>query len=541
MEELPLGIRRVTLPLPTRPGHVHAISSRAATAGRSSTPVSGCRTRRSGGRPSSGAAGPCGGRRRHPLPPRPRRCGRRPPRPHGCAGVSGCARLRAVRARLGQPALAARIIEWFQRHGAPPGVTNELVEQGSVYAPFIRYQPDPVLVEPGEEIDGWEPVAAPGHADGQLCLLRDGVLLAADHVLDPISPTVGLWPASRPDPLGDYLDALERTIALGAASRYPVTGSRSQTPPAARGRSSRTTRAARRRRPAAPPEQQSGYVLSLALFGSTSSRRHDASPSPRRSPTSSASCTRAARRAGSRRRCLLYFCLSGRRAAAQYRRPVCGASTSRDRARAMSDARASSWCSRSCSGTPSSSRPSTRSSPHGAPAWRSARRREPPGAHGAAADGRARPLHLDRSGRDHGVRHRARRDRRAARLAIFDFLPRGVAFVIAFGILTYLRVPRRARAEGCRAAEGRGDRRRAGAAARRLLPRLVPVVWLLQLSANAVLRVLRVKPAPAGMIAFTRDDIRTRSPPRRTSARSRRPRRRCSTTCSTSPTRRRRT
>ena len=35
-----------------------------------------------------------------------------------------------------------------------------------------------------------------------------------------------------------------------------------------------------------------------------------------------------------------------------------------------------------------------------------------------------------------------------------------------------------------------------------------PLVWLLQKSANLVLRVLRVKPAPAGMIAYTREDIR---------------------------------
>jgi putative hemolysin len=35
-----------------------------------------------------------------------------------------------------------------------------------------------------------------------------------------------------------------------------------------------------------------------------------------------------------------------------------------------------------------------------------------------------------------------------------------------------------------------------------------PIVWLLQVSANFVLRVLRVKPAPAGMIAYTREDIR---------------------------------
>jgi putative hemolysin len=35
-----------------------------------------------------------------------------------------------------------------------------------------------------------------------------------------------------------------------------------------------------------------------------------------------------------------------------------------------------------------------------------------------------------------------------------------------------------------------------------------PIIWLLQVSANAALRVLRVKPAPAGMIAYTREDIR---------------------------------
>jgi putative hemolysin len=35
-----------------------------------------------------------------------------------------------------------------------------------------------------------------------------------------------------------------------------------------------------------------------------------------------------------------------------------------------------------------------------------------------------------------------------------------------------------------------------------------PVVWVLQHSANLLLRLLRVKPAPAGMIAYTREDIR---------------------------------
>jgi glyoxylase-like metal-dependent hydrolase (beta-lactamase superfamily II) len=103
----------------------------------------------------------------------------------------------------GNPSWPQRIADWFHRHGTPQHVTDELVEQGNLYRPFIRFQRDPVIVEPGDRIDGWELLAAPGHADGQLVLLRDGVLVAADHILDPISPTVGLWPASRPDPLAD--------------------------------------------------------------------------------------------------------------------------------------------------------------------------------------------------------------------------------------------------------------------------------------------------------------------------------------------------
>ncbi len=113
---------------------------------------------------------------------------------------------------------------WFGSHGAPAEVTGELIDSGSYWTPFIRFVREATPVEPGPWLDGWELVAAPGHADGQLTLLRDGVLLAADHVLDPITPTVGLWPASRPNPLGDYLAALETVVARAPAIALPGHG-----------------------------------------------------------------------------------------------------------------------------------------------------------------------------------------------------------------------------------------------------------------------------------------------------------------------------
>src|SRR5919204_395957 len=103
-------------------------------------------------------------------------------------------------------------------------VAVELIEQGHAFAPFVRYAIDPELLYEGSELAGWRVVELPGHADGHLGFLRDGVLVAGDHLLAQISPAVGLYPESRPDPLGDYLASLERTIELAPRIVYPGPG-----------------------------------------------------------------------------------------------------------------------------------------------------------------------------------------------------------------------------------------------------------------------------------------------------------------------------
>ena len=94
------------------------------------------------------------------------------------------------------------------------------------------------------------------------------MLVAADHVLDPISPTVGLWPRSRPDPLGDYLAALEVTIALDARVALPGHGE-PIADPAGRARALIAHHAERLAATAAAlgGEPQSGYEVSFPLFG----------------------------------------------------------------------------------------------------------------------------------------------------------------------------------------------------------------------------------------------------------------------------------
>ena len=84
-----------------------------------------------------------------------------------------------------------------------------------------------------------------------------------------------------------------------------------------------------------------------------------------------------------------------------------------------------------------------------------------------------------------------------------------VSFLIAFAILTYLSVVLGELVPKAVALQKAERLAIALAVPLDWLARLAhPLVWALQKSANVVLRALRVKPAPAGMIAYTREDIR---------------------------------
>ena len=269
MDELAGGIKRITLPLPTRPGHVHTyllpgdegwtlVDTGVGLPDAKDTWAA--ELEQAGGRVATifvthfhpdhvGAAADL-----HELT--------------GAPVYQGTLDYAQCELVWGNPAWSERLVDWFRLHGTPDDVTAELVGQSSVYRPFIRYQRDPVLTEAGEHIDGWEIVAAPGHADGQLCLLKGGVLVAADHLLARITPTVGLWPASRPDPLGDYLGALARTIELAPRIALPGHGDPIDDP-ARRARELQEHHRARLEETvtALSSGPQTGYELSFPLFG----------------------------------------------------------------------------------------------------------------------------------------------------------------------------------------------------------------------------------------------------------------------------------
>ena len=118
---------------------------------------------------------------------------------------------------------------FFLKHGMPPDVDQQMraawIQMGTRVDDFRL-----VPVDDGAETDlGGRAMRVrwtPGHTDHHAVLIdeRDGVLFSGDHVLPRITSNVGLYPYTRPDPLGDFLDALKRVRDLPVKRVLPAHG-----------------------------------------------------------------------------------------------------------------------------------------------------------------------------------------------------------------------------------------------------------------------------------------------------------------------------
>lgn len=78
------------------------------------------------------------------------------------------------------------------------------------------------------EADGraWQVVHTPGHSPGHVCLWseEDRILLSGDHLLPAITSPVTFERGFERDPMGSYLDSLQRVAALAPALVLPGHG-----------------------------------------------------------------------------------------------------------------------------------------------------------------------------------------------------------------------------------------------------------------------------------------------------------------------------
>lgn len=125
-----------------------------------------------------------------------------------------------IRSRAQAPeAFAAELQAWLRRHGVPEAELGRLGD-GTMARPFARPALPDAVLQGGEEVVAngrrFRVVYTPGHSPGHVCLYSaaDGLLIAGDHVLPTITPNVSLHPDGAENPLGEYLESLQRVAEL---------------------------------------------------------------------------------------------------------------------------------------------------------------------------------------------------------------------------------------------------------------------------------------------------------------------------------------
>jgi glyoxylase-like metal-dependent hydrolase (beta-lactamase superfamily II) len=160
-----------------------------------------------------------------------------------------------------------KFVAYWASHGMPASIVEGIEHESGRLMAAVHWVEGPELLDAGDEVDGWRVEVLRGHSDGHIVLIRDGVLIAGDTILNGITPSIGLYPNSRPDPLGDYLETLDRIEEL--APRVAYTGHRSAVRDVAgRAREIRDHHVERLAyaEAALDGKTMSGYDVSLALF-----------------------------------------------------------------------------------------------------------------------------------------------------------------------------------------------------------------------------------------------------------------------------------
>jgi len=120
----------------------------------------------------------------------------------------------------------------FQRHLEIHGMPSEMAVRSTdaeERTPVHAAAPTR-LVEPGDELDldgeRFRVLVLPGHADGHIALYgeRSGRLFGGDVLLEEITPNVGRWPDTAPDPLGAYLRTLGEIDRMAPTRVFPGHG-----------------------------------------------------------------------------------------------------------------------------------------------------------------------------------------------------------------------------------------------------------------------------------------------------------------------------
>lgn len=110
--------------------------------------------------------------------------------------------------------LESEMESWLRVHGVPKDQLSTFVKASESILDRVNIAMPDQEVNGGERIAAgpleWEIVWTPGHSAGHICLYERTrkAFLSGDHILNPITPNVGLHAESMGNPLADYLSSL---------------------------------------------------------------------------------------------------------------------------------------------------------------------------------------------------------------------------------------------------------------------------------------------------------------------------------------------
>ncbi len=124
--------------------------------------------------------------------------------------------------------LVDRMKDLLEISGVPEDRRPDLAVASMDIRSLVSMTEPDVLLEDGQKLDlaGWDlsTVWTPGHSPGHICLYSDQhrLLLSGDHVLPRITPNISFHTQQIPNPLGDFLDSLEKLRGLDPDEVLPA-------------------------------------------------------------------------------------------------------------------------------------------------------------------------------------------------------------------------------------------------------------------------------------------------------------------------------
>src|SRR4051812_3874328 len=133
----------------------------------------------------------------------------------------------------GSDADREQFVAWLRRHGYPEDEIAALIGVAATGTRGDR-RDEPILADRllvGGEVLAvgryrFEALWTPGHTPGHICLIDrgQGVLLCGDHILEIVTPNVGLHPLLSENPLPGYLHSLRDFASQDLAAVLPGHG-----------------------------------------------------------------------------------------------------------------------------------------------------------------------------------------------------------------------------------------------------------------------------------------------------------------------------